>query len=149
MRNILITITASLLVALLSSTLVTGDTSRPALVLCSPKHIALGDILTVRIPSPTLDEMAVSDPSGRWFYLQGSGVIQPLLDERQFAEAEKITLDTGTLVGTVYIDGSGKQLPVFTVPGQYRIHLSDNLETEPENSLSFECMIVVKKRESE
>jgi hypothetical protein len=84
---------------------------------------------------------------GRWFYLQGSGAIQPLLGERQFTEAETIALNTTTLVGTVFINGTGVQLPVFTVPGKYGIHLSDNLETEPENSLYFECVIMVKKRD--
>jgi hypothetical protein len=147
MKSTLITFTASLLVALLSPVLPSGDTSRPAMELCSPDEIVLGDVLTVRIPQPAVDEMAVSDPLGRWFYLQGPGVIRPLLGEREFTEAEMVTLNTATLVGTVYIDGSGEQLPVFTVPGQYRIHLSDNLETEPENSLNYECVIMVKKRE--
>ena len=134
------------MVVLLSPALEAGGMSRPTSELCSPARINLGDLLTIRIPNPSLDELAVSDPLGRWFYLQGSGAIQPLLGKRQFAEAEKITLDTSTIAGTLHKDGVGVQLLVFTMPGQYRVHLADNLETEPENALYFECQVIVIER---
>ena len=149
MRNVVSNLIVALVVVLLSPALVAGDMSRPTSELCSPAKINLGDLLTIRIPDPSLVEMAVSDPLGRWFYLQGSDVIQPLLDERQFAEAEKITLDTSTLGGTLYEDGRRVQSLVFTMPGQYTVSLADNLETEPENAFSFECQVIVTKPDGE
>ena len=144
MSNVVSTVSIVVLaVVLLLPPVTSEDASRSTRELCSPARISLGESLTLRLPDPSLDELAVSDPLGRWFYLQGSGAIQPLLGTREFAEAATITLNSSTIVGTLYEDGYRVESPVFTVPGPYTVHLADDLETEPENALYFECQVMV------
>jgi hypothetical protein len=63
MRKNIITTSVFLLFTLLSPIVAAYETSRSEVQLCSPDQIALGDILTVKIPYQALDELAARSMS--------------------------------------------------------------------------------------
>ncbi len=48
------------------------------------------------------------------------------------------------LKGVVWKNGQRLVRKVFNTPGKYFIYLADNLETEPENTFSFEGTVTLK-----
>lgn len=107
------------------------------------KNLLKGDKLTIILPQPHPKELAIKAPDGRWFYLQveneGSG--EMLMPGKQFAALGKLDLDTRMLEARYWDDGKAMHGKVFTRSGDYLIYMADNLETEPENTLSFASII--------
>lgn len=107
------------------------------------KNLHKGDMLSITIPQPHPKELAIKAPDGRWFYLQveNEGSSEMLMPSGQFAVLKKLDLDTRTLAARYWDDGKARHGKVFTVSGDYLIYMADNLETEPENTLSFASII--------
>lgn len=107
------------------------------------KNLHKGDKLSIIIPQPHPKELAIKAPDGKWFYLQvenesGSDMLMPA---EQFKVLSKLELDTRNFEARYWDDGKPMRGKVFTLTGDYLIYMADNLETEPENTLSFASVI--------
>jgi len=107
------------------------------------KNLHKGDTLSITMPLPHPKELAVRAPDGRWFYLQveDEGAGEMLMPSEQFSTLQKLELNTGQLVARYWDDGKAMRAKIFTQTGDYLIYMADNLETEPENTLSFASII--------
>jgi len=107
------------------------------------KKLHKGDRLSITLPQPHPKEFAIKAPDGRWYYLQvkneGSG--EMLMLSGKFATLKKLDLDTRTLEARYWDNGQAMRGKVFNKSGDYLIYMADNLETEPENTLSFVSII--------
>ena len=92
---------------------------------------------TLKLPATHPKNLAIVDPDNRWFYMQGQDIKHPFLNSEAFINSSALTITPVKLKATTWIDGKEHYLPVFTKNGLYNIYLSDNLETEPDNALSF------------
>jgi len=93
--------------------------------ICTPKILDKYDTLNIMPPKTnTKLNMAIIDPVGRWFYLPLQTSINPMSTK-----------------GTFYENGTKKEGFIFTQEGTYKIILSENLETEPTNTVWFENKI--------
>jgi hypothetical protein len=115
-----------------SETLLTGGT--PGKMTCTPTTLRAGDTLTLNMPVPHGQYLAVSVPDGRFFFL----VSEQLLDAAYFwslvpAEAFR-TIPTFRIPTDVRARPSvyGRTLreAVFVEPGTYRITMGENLSTD-------------------
>lgn len=94
---------------------------------CSPSQLHQNKILTLTIHNQSvLKQLAITNPKGKWFYLEVAPTVQ---------------IDPQKTKATTWINGVKKKELIFTQPGKYIVYLSDNLETELENSLTFQCVI--------
>ena len=92
---------------------------------------------TISLPSGHPDKLAIVTPDDVWFYIQEDGDINHLMPKNEFMKADIISIHPSTLKGTSWINGKSTISLVFAKKGKYSIYLSDNLETEIENSLTF------------
>lgn len=115
---------------------VTPDPNGGALQV-SPEQISRGEIVTLSFPQDHPSGLAIRDPRGDWFYLQNVDDSNLLLSETEFRAADRLLLDTGSLVGAVWRDGKKVEELVFTLGGEYMVYMAENLETEPENTFHF------------
>jgi len=91
--------------------------------------------LTLADNHPT--ELAIASPDNQWFYLQGKDIKKTYMQADEFKHAKSLTIDPKSLKAIQWVEGKSIVSPVFTAPGIYEIYLSDNLETEPDNALTF------------
>lgn len=99
---------------------------------------------TLKLPNNHPDKLAISSPDNVWFYLQDKSLSKQFMQEKTFIKSDTITIIPKTLIATQWIEGKETLSPVFTKNGTYSIYLSDNLETEIENSLTFIKKIELK-----
>lgn len=92
---------------------------------------------TIRLPDDHPDKLAIVTPDETWFYIQGNGFENQLMSPDEFLKIESITINPSTLKGTFWEDGKVKTALIFIKKGIYSIYLSDNLETEIDNSLTY------------
>lgn len=119
----------ALLTSCFSSQLITGFDE-------TLTDIQFNSSFTLTLPRP-LAELAITDPDSIWFYLQGNDLNKTLYPQGEFVQLKKIEINTGKLKATQWIDGKANYANVFTKAGVYTIYLSDNLETEPDNAITF------------
>lgn len=107
------------------------------------KNLYKGDKLSITMPQPHPKELAIRAPDGRWFYLhiENEGAGEMLMPSKQFAALQTLDFDTRQLEARYWNDGKAMRGKVFTQTGDYLIYMADNLETEPENTLSFASVI--------
>ncbi len=107
------------------------------------KNLYKGDKLSITMPQPHPKELAIRTPDGRWFYLhlENEGVGETLMPSEQFASLQQLDFDTRQLEARYWNDGKPMHGKIFTQTGDYLIYMADNLETEPENTLSFASII--------
>jgi len=96
-----------------------------------------GKAFTLTLPQDHPDKLAIVSPDETWFYIQGDENIKNLMPKDDFMKSNAITINTGSLKGTSWKDGEKSFSHVFTKKGTYTVYLSDNLETEIDNSLTF------------
>lgn len=99
--------------------------------------IKLSNEFELELPDNHPDKLAIATPDGNWFYIQGNGIKKQLMSKEAFIKAVALSIDTSTLEGTHWVDGKATISAVFTKTGIYSIYLSDNLETEIDNSLTY------------
>lgn len=92
---------------------------------------------SISLPKNHPDKLAIATPDGNWFYIQGNGIKKQLMSKEAFIKAVALSIDPNTLKGTHWVDGKATTSAVFTKTGIYSIYLSDNLETEIDNSLTY------------
>ena len=107
------------------------------------KNLYKGDKLSITMPRPHPKELAIRAPDGKWFYLhiENGGAGEMLMPSEQFAVLQKLDFDTRQLEARYWRDGKAMRGKVFTQTGDYLIYMADNLETEPENTLSFASIV--------
>lgn len=99
-------------------------------------ELKLGSSFTLTLPKQ-LPELAITDPDNNWFYLQGSSLKKTTYSQDSFTQLKKVAIDTENIHATHWIDGKENYSKIFTKVGTYTIYLSDNLETEPDNAITF------------
>ncbi len=115
------------------------------------KNLHKGDKLTITMPLPHPKELAIRVPNGRWYYLhlEYEGASEMLMRSEQFAALKQLEFDTQQLEARYWDNGKAMHGKVFTQTGNYLIYMADNLETEPENTLSFASIIHYTHTEKE
>ena len=107
-------------------------------------EINFGKSFTLEMPNNHPDKIAIMTPDETWFYIQGNGTSKPHMPAEDFMKADTLTIMPDTLKGMHWVDGKEMISPVIIKQGIYSIYLSDNLETEIENSLTFIKKIELK-----
>lgn len=107
----------------------------------TPRVFFRDDLVRVLMPSPHPERLAIMDPDGHWYYLQDQPLPNPLVPYDEFRDLDSFSFTPSELRAITFIDGEERRLPVFSVAGEYTICLAENLETEPENTLSFETTV--------
>jgi len=107
-------------------------------------NISLNKAFKITLPDNHPDKIAILTPDDNWFYIQGNGIKKQLMPKEDFIKSSTLSIDPATIEGTHWVDGKEKISPVFTKKGIYSIYLSDNLETEIDNSLTFIKKIELK-----
>lgn len=107
--------------------------------------VKLDRTFTIALPANHPDKLAIRSPVDTWFYLQGDGISKQLMPEEDFIKTETLTITPLNFKATHWVNGKEVVSPVFFREGIYSIYLSDNLETELDNSLTFIKRIRLKK----
>ena len=81
-------------------------------------------------------KLAVVTPDERWARLIDGQTTSSLMSEDEFLGLSRLKIDTATLRGAFAVDGATVVMTVFASEGQYRLVVTDNLDTEPENMRS-------------
>jgi hypothetical protein len=114
---------------------------------CTPLELHRGETLTVRLPLPHGEDLAVLDPDGRLFYVavyqDGAGKrpgLEPAVDRVAFRRMDRLITSSTTAEGAPQQGSGGGRKPIFTRSGPYRIVLGDNLGT-PYAAIEAECQV--------
>ena len=107
-----------------------GVTARPGTV----AHVGHGGSFALALGQSHQLRLAVQSPSDRWMVLVENGIENTLMSEEAFMATSSLRIDTLSLVGIVLDDEARPHVvTVFSEPGTYSFHVSDNLDTEFEN----------------
>lgn len=89
------------------------------------------DVVAIKTNGNYYSEIGVATPDGKFIFLKGEGFSCPGIWEKD----SSIFIDTASVVG-YYWNSSGQkeQIAPFSGRGEFKIYLSDNLETEAENA---------------
>ena len=63
------------------------------------------------------------------------------MPQHQFDSVNTMKFDIKTLQGTTWRESKKTVDTIFKAPGKYLVYFADNLETEPENTSSFQALI--------
>jgi hypothetical protein len=102
---------------------------------CTPKRLRPNDTLTIRMPVPHSQELAVYYPKSRswWFlvYWPDPSMVgaKPIMSREEFVTTPVLKLKVKEAKGARWIGNPTDEL-IFVHPGTYSIHLSDALESE-------------------
>lgn len=105
------------------------------------KLIAKGELL-ITLPKERPENFAIQTPKGEWFVLQDSSDSIEIMPQSRFNSIKTMQFEVSTLMGAVWRDGVKSKEYVFQYSGTYLIYFANNLETEPENTFSFQQSIV-------
>jgi len=101
-------------------------------------HQNKNDSIEISIYTPHPLQMALVTPDGEWIYFQGPLATNSLFSTDSFHKIAKIEINSKTF-GTTWRDGKSIKEKTLSSAGLYKIFISENLETEQENTLSFSC----------
>lgn len=88
------------------------------------------------VQTATSGELAIHTPDGTWFFLvyerddSMAAALQPLVDSSTFRKLRHLTLPVATAMGSPWVHGRDKNELIFSQPGEYRVILTEVLETE-------------------
>jgi hypothetical protein len=100
-----------------------------------------GDTLKIRFRTPHPRDLAIYDPDENFFFLvysQLSEGLPPLVDYAAFAHYDSLEIVAGVAKANPWTAGVTEHKLVFTKAGVYRIHLSENLETDDGTPVEIE-----------
>jgi len=104
----------------------------PAVLDCQPRVLRLGEPLTLRFGPGHGAEMSiwrVADQRPFFLVVQGPPAdMHSLMSREEFAAAKTVTLTPDTTGFAWVYDGGNEK--IFTLEGEYRIHVSEILESE-------------------
>ena len=98
----------------------------------------VGGGVQIKVVSPHPTQMALRGPNGEWVYLQGSGVLKELFKTETFIGLSTFSVQK-TTEGTAWREGKQVSIKALTQAGPYTLLISEYLETEQENVLSYSC----------
>jgi len=102
---------------------------------CTPNRLGPADTLTIKMPVPHFQELAVYHQKSRswWFlvYWPDPSMVgaKPIISREEFITTPLVKLKVKEAKGTLWT-GNTKSDQIFVQPGTYSIFLSDNLESE-------------------
>ena len=73
--------------------------------------------------------------------LQDAEASIEIMPQARFDQIETMEFEVETLKGVTWRDSARVTERVFTTPGDYLVYFADNLETEPENTFSFQASV--------
>lgn len=98
-------------------------------------------VIEISLPNERPKNLAIKDPDGQWFVLQDEAESIESFPQSTFDTVKIMKLDMKEVMGTVWRDGVKSEELVFKESGKYLIYFANNLETEPENTFSFQSYI--------
>lgn len=106
------------------------------------------DTLTIRMPQPHGQYLAIKYPDGHFYYVvyPTSGVPGrvSLMESTAFRSLNEIRLVVGETKGTPWIYQRDVPEPLLAKPGKYRIMVNDNMGTDVESSSpEYSCQVTV------
>ncbi len=109
------------------------STPLPALQ-CRPSVLSPTDTLVISISGPAGGEMSIESPRGVFFQLVSESP-QPnmgpqLMTASELRAARELRLSIEGLRGLPYVYGATQSESVFGVPGEYRVRISERLNTD-------------------
>ncbi len=110
----------------------------------SPEEVTIDEAFQIHLPKLRPSRMAIKTPSNEWYIIHDADENILMLPVNEFEKSDMITIIPSTLKGVVWEDGKKRVRRVFHLPGRYVIYLADNIETEPENTFSFEGTVTLK-----
>ena len=104
--------------------------------------VKLSGGVTLQMPDPPLRELAVRQEStSNYVFIHGPSYDIALWDNK--LPTRTLTLDIDQLMGVRFVDGERQLVRAFPESGHYTIIAADNLETESENTVSFETALEI------
>jgi hypothetical protein len=93
------------------------------------------------MPRPHGGQLGVWAPGNRFFFIAFTPErdVRPPIPASTFKRLRRLELDTALAVGLRSISRDAVPERIFTVPGQYRLIVSENLETEDEAGVNLVC----------
>ena len=108
----------------------------------TPRVFYQNDRIKITLPNPHPSGFAVRDPNGEWYYLQGDDSLPAtFMPPDTFAKIRDIEIIPSEVFAINYLDGEPRRSAVFHQTGEYLIYIADDLETEPENTVSFQTTV--------
>ncbi len=104
-------------------------------------------ILHIHLPVSHPKCLAIRSPEGEWYVLQNSDESIKVMSQVDFDSTTEMKFNIAELKGVTWRESEKVAERIFTISGNYLIYFADNLETEPENTYSFQETIYFKKRE--
>ena len=112
-----------------------GVSQQTATITCTPSRIHLGDTILVSMTKPHGDEFAVNAPGGHWFRIvthssDTSGLFKSRIPPEAFALLDTFRISTGSFRAVPYEYGADSMELVFYHPGEYRLDIASDLQTD-------------------
>lgn len=99
-------------------------------------------ILQIYLPKERPKKLAVQTPNAEWFTLHDPEEGIEIMPQTRFNSISVIELQLENIIGDVWRNGEKSREKVFNSPGSYLIYFADNLETERDNTFSFQYSII-------
>jgi hypothetical protein len=115
-----------------------GSTGVSGPLHCDPQVLRPGDTLAIEMRVPHPLELAIVAPDGAYYYLQAADDSVPSrLSANEFAELAVVHIDVDSATGIQWVNGKPTKSRIFEIVGEYEVILAENIETEPENTISY------------
>jgi hypothetical protein len=110
------------------------------------KELVENGVLKITLPDKRPSSLAIQSPQGEWFIIQDISESIQFMPQSRFNSINVMHFQLDETMGIVWRGGISSKEHVFKDDGAYLIYFADNLETEPENTFSFQESIVYRKR---
>lgn len=101
-------------------------------------------VLRIFLPEKTPKSLAIKTPDGEWFVLQDSEESIEIMPQARFESVKIMEFQIEKLKGVTWRESKRITELVFKASGNYLVFFADNLETEPENTYSFQKIINIR-----
>lgn len=90
--------------------------------------------LRLDLPKKRPAHVVIESPEDRWYLVHSEEDNIYLTPHQHFMAADYIAMAISCIKGVRWVDGERKTFLVFDQPGQYKVHLTDDVETKLENT---------------
>ena len=101
---------------------------------CRPRTLSPGDTLIIRLPRPVGGELSIENPDGVFFQLvnenPATDMGPQLMSAAALRNTRELRLPLAEIVGLPYVYGARQTERVFNAPGDYRVRISERLNTD-------------------
>jgi hypothetical protein len=111
------------------------DAPRQYGIQCTPLDLHSESTLQIKLPDAHGGNLAIISPAGVYFFIafdqpNQSSNLTPSIPAAAFEKMRVLEFGVASAQGIPWSKGSVKAVPIFTVPGTYRLVVSPALETE-------------------